>query len=74
MGSASRDEARAEKAKALEIFARFGEVVGVGITRIDDGYGIKVNFREEPAAGAQLPQDVNGVPVKVEVIGTIRKR
>ena len=74
MGIVSREEARAEKARALEIFGEFGEVVGVGITRIDDGYGIKVNFKDEPAANARLLRDVNGVPVKIEIVGPIRKR
>ncbi len=74
MSQVSLDDARAVKAKVLEIFGRLGVVVGVGITRIDGGYGIKVNLRERPAAGVDLPQTVNGVPVRVEVVGPIRKR
>jgi len=58
----------------MEIFGRLGVVVGVGITRIDGGYGVKVNLREQPARGVELPQTVNGVPVRVEVTGPIRKR
>jgi hypothetical protein len=74
MRCVTREEARSEKARALEIFGRIGIVVGVGITRIDGGYGIKVNFRDEPAPDTELPQDVNGVPVKIEVVGRIQKR
>ncbi|MEW6351992.1 MAG: hypothetical protein AB1646_23325 [Thermodesulfobacteriota bacterium] len=74
MRCVSKEEARAEKARALEVFGRIGTVVGVGITRIDGGYGIKVNFREELAPDTELPEDVNGVPVKVEVVGRIQKR
>jgi hypothetical protein len=74
MSPASLDEARAVKEKVMGIFARLAVVVGVGITRINGGYGIKVNLREQPAPGVDLPQSVNGVPVRVEVVGPIRKR
>jgi hypothetical protein len=37
MKGASIDAARAAKARALEVFGRLGEVVGVGLTRVDDG-------------------------------------
>ena len=67
-------EARAAKTRALQISERLAPVVGVGITRIGDGYGIKVNLRETPVAGARLPNNVDGVPVQVEVVGEIRKR
>lgn len=74
MNPASLDAARAAKEKVLEIFGRFGVVVGVGITRIDGGYGVKVNLRDQPEPGVDLPRTVNGVPVRVEVVGAIRKR
>lgn len=74
MSPVSLDDARAAKTKAMEIFGRLAVVVGVGITRINGGYGIKVNLREQPAPGVDLPQTVNGVPVRVEVVGPIRKR
>lgn len=73
MGS-SKDDARAEKTHAAEIFGQIGTVVGVGITRVDDGYGLKINLQEQPDPDVEMPQDVNGVPVRVEVIGPIRKR
>lgn len=74
MRPVSLEDARAAKEKVVEIFGRLGVVVGVGITRIDEGYGIKVNLREQPASGVELPHTVNGVPVRVEVVGPIRKR
>jgi hypothetical protein len=70
----SLDKARRAKARVLEIVGRVASVVGVGITRVDGGYGVKVNLREPPAAGALLPESVDDVPVRVEVVGTIRKR
>jgi hypothetical protein len=73
MGSCTLEQARAAKAKALAVFERLAPVVGVGITRIGDGYGLKVNLRERPA-DAELPDAVEGVPVRVEVVGQIRPR
>ncbi len=73
MAKATLESARAAKPAVQEVFAGLGEVVGVGITRIGDGYGVKVNLRTAPAAGVELPAEVEGVPVRVEVVGTIRK-
>ncbi len=73
MRSVSIEQARAAKAKALATFRRLGKVAGVGITYIDGGYGIKVNLTEEPAPGTVLPDHVDGVPVRVEIVGAIRK-
>jgi hypothetical protein len=66
------DEARAAKSKAVAILAAL-PVVGVGVTRIGDGYGLKVNLSENVAADA-VPGDVDGVPIKTEVVGEIRRR
>ena len=74
MSGCTLDEARAAKARALEVFGRKAKVVGVGITRIAGGYGVKVNLSEPPAPDAGLPDTVEGVPVRVEVVGTIRPR
>ncbi len=66
------DEARAAKAAAADVFSPLAPVVGVGITRIGEGYGLKINLREQ--ARGPLPTEVAGVPVQVEVVGPIRKR
>ena len=66
------EQARAAKSKAATLLARL-PVVGIGITRIGDGYGLKVNLSESVADDA-MPEQVNGVPIKVEVVGAIRKR
>ena len=73
MDGASLDQARAAKPAALKIFRRIGEVVGVGLVRLGDGYGVKVNLQSRPTSAA-VPESVNGVPVRVEVTGLIRKR
>ena len=74
MSGRTRDEARAAKARALEVFGRKAQVVGVGLTRIGGGYGVKVNLGATPPPDADLPDTVDGVPVRVEVVGTIRPR
>jgi hypothetical protein len=68
------DEARAAKAPAAEAFGRLAEVLGVGITRIGKGYGLKVNLSRLPRGENSLPSEIVGVPVRVEVVGKIRKR
>jgi hypothetical protein len=49
-------------------------VTGVGITRVGEGYGVKVNLGAAPEEGTELPEAVDGVPVRVEVVGEVRKR
>ncbi len=66
------DEARAAKTEALTRFGALASVVGVGITRIGDGYGLKINLSEPPKA--ELPTEIGGVPIHIEVVGPIRKR
>ena len=68
------EKARAAKAKALSVFAELAQVNGVGITRVGDGYGVKVNLSEHLPEGAQLPDEVDGVPILVEFVGPITKR
>ena len=73
MATATLESARAAKPAAQKVFAALADVAGVGIMRIGDGYGVKVNLRTAPAAGVVLPAEVEGVPVRVEGVGTIRK-
>ena len=68
------EQARAAKQKALSLFAGFAGVNGIGITRVGDSYGIKVNLAEPPSAGVELPKEIDGVPVVVEIVGHITKQ
>lgn len=71
----TRDEAQAAKATALARLAGRADVVGVGLTRVGDDYAVKVNLAAPPAdADATIPATIDGVPVRVEVVGTPRKR
>lgn len=74
MTSCSLDQARSAKQNAFTTFSRLVEVIGVGITRHEDGYAVKVNLRVPPAEGIDLPSTIDGVPVCVEVTGPISKR
>ncbi len=66
-------DARAAKEKARILFRRLGRVCGVGITRLGDSYAVKVNLEAKPARGTQLPQEIDGVPIVVQITGPIYK-
>ncbi len=67
--SAELEQARAAKARLAADLAGQDAVVGIGVHRTADGFGVKVALRE---AGLALPAAVDGVPVTVDVVGTIR--
>jgi hypothetical protein len=68
------DQARAAKERAKTIFAKNASVVGIGITRVGDGYGVKVNLDAPPADDAEFPETIDSVPIRMEVVGPIRPR
>jgi hypothetical protein len=72
----SLESARAAKRRAAQVFAPLvGEEVAIGIARLDnDRFCLKINLTSEPDQDVELPDEVEGVPVQVEVIGKIRKR
>lgn len=72
--SCTLDAVRAAKAEARTVFAQMARVVGVGVTRVGDGYGLKVNLDRSPSAGVSLPVTVRGVPVRVAVVGGVTKQ
>jgi hypothetical protein len=71
---ATLEQARAAKAIAMDRLSRRGisGIVGVGITRVDTSYAVKVNLGAQPAKGTQLPTNIDGVPLRFEVTGTLR--
>jgi hypothetical protein len=74
MPQVTLERARAAKVTALRLLERVGGVVGVGITRVDGEYAVKVNLSAPVAHGTELPSEIDGVPVQVEVIGSVRVR
>jgi hypothetical protein len=70
----SLDEARAAKSRAQAVFEELAAVVGVGVTRIGNGYGLKVSLCVPPLPDVVLPTEVDGIPVRLEVVGQPRKQ
>lgn len=68
------DEARAVKAKVAALLQGDPTVNGVGIARLGSGYAVKVNRSESTAAAQLLPDEIDGVPIHVETVGTIHKQ
>jgi hypothetical protein len=67
---ATLDDARAAKAKLQKNYTGRIRLRGVGITRLESGYGIKVNVDALPP---QAPESVDGVPITWERVGEIRR-
>lgn len=67
-------QAQAAKQMALRRFQTIARVVGVGITRVAGEYAVKVNLSEPVEPGTELPTEIEGVPVRVEITGSIRTR
>lgn len=74
MPQISLDRAQAAKRSALRRFKRLGKVTGVGLTRVKGEYAVKVNLSEPVDPDIEVPTDIDGVPVRVEVTGTLRPR
>jgi hypothetical protein len=63
--------ARAAKQALLERIKLMPELRGVGITRLPGGgFGVKVNVASLPSS-CEIPDDIDGVPVIVDVVGRI---
>jgi hypothetical protein len=69
----SLTKARAAKKRVVAEFSHLACVTGVGITRMGDDYAVKVNVSERLDPG-ELPAEIDGVRVCVEVTGKIRAR
>ncbi len=68
------ERAQAAKKVALRRFKKVASVTGVGITRVRGEYAVKLNLSEPSEPGVKFPSDIDGVPLRVEVTGTIRPR
>ena len=71
---ADLERARAAKALAVTRLAGLAQVNGVGITRVGQGYGVKINLTEQLDPGTTIPDEISGVPVVVEFVGRISPR
>jgi hypothetical protein len=68
------ERARAAKRRLRELLPDSLSVNGIGITQVGEDYAVKLNLAAAPADQLDLPHAVDGVPVVVEVVGTIAKR
>lgn len=68
------EAARAAKRHVAKAFDGVGIVVGVGLVSVGDGYGLKVNLAEAPSGGADAPTEIDGVPVRTEIVGALKKQ
>jgi hypothetical protein len=59
--------ARTAKAAVLKQFRRLPNLSTVGISKMPDGYAVKINLTEPMPDGTHLPGEIEGVPVKIEV-------
>ena len=73
-GDPTLERVRAAKKATEKTFSALAKVVGIGITRIGGVYGLKVNVESAPVTAAALPTEIEGIPVHVEVVGTVKKR
>ena len=71
MPEISLEQARAAQQTALQRFKKLGSV---GITRVHGEYALKLNLSVPIVPGVELPADIDGVPLRVEVTGAIRLR
>ena len=74
MSPITLEEARASRRTALRLVETIDRVVGVGITRLWGEYAEKNNLRGPVAPGIELPTEIVGVPVHIEVTGPLRAR
>ena len=66
---ADLEQARAAKERLRMTLKGRSDVRGIGIARGADGYQLQVNMSRDP--GSDLPGAVDGVDVRVRVVGAI---
>jgi len=73
MGAVDLIRAQAAQDHLAQTLADHPEVNGIGIARADGGYVLKVNVRTKDSR-ASIPVEIDGVAVRVQTVGRIRKR
>lgn len=73
MGAVDLKRAQAAQDQLAGALGEHPEVNGIGIARADGGYVLKVNVRTSSAAD-EVPDEVDGVTVRVQTVGRVRKR
>lgn len=65
--------AQAAKKKAQKAFAKYG-CVGAGLARRKGRYVVKILLDAPLESAKSAPDDIDGVPIETQVVGTIRKQ
>ena len=73
MTGVTLERARTAKITIADLLQDEAEVCGIGIATLDGGYGVKVNVTGATVA-LHIPDEVDGVPVVVTVVGEILPR
>ena len=75
--AATREQAQRAKQKLETMLGNIPEFADappqVGLSLLEGGFGIKLNLAEASPAASRLPSEVDGVPVRVEVVGKARR-
>ena len=71
MRPATLEQAERAKEKLDALLGDAPNVRGLGIAVLEGGFGVKLNLQRAPKAGS-IPDDVDGVPVIIDVVGAIR--
>ncbi len=68
------EQARAAKEKAKQQLSGNPLIVGIGLTRIGGDYAVKINVAAAPSDAPRVPDSIDGVPVRCEVVGKLKPR
>jgi len=67
-------KARTAKEEVVEKFGKLKNVSGVGITKRNGKYAVKINLSKALTKRTKVPKDVNGVEVILKIIGEVKKQ
>jgi hypothetical protein len=73
MASVTIEQARAAKAKLRDMLSGHDAVNGIGIGAAEEGYAVAVNLLRPLTADERIPEEIDGVPVRTRIVGSIRK-
>jgi len=68
----SLEQARRAQGFVIEQLREFGIQAAAGLTDVDGSWMVKVNLAMPLELGQELPSEIDGVPVMLEVVGKTR--
>jgi hypothetical protein len=70
MTPATLEQAELAKQKLRQLLAGVPGIRGIGIAVLENGYGVKVNLLDRTSRH-RIPDEVDGAPVIVDIVGII---